>query len=269
MRSVRCFTSVRFFQDFRRLRVPAGNCFRGSRRVHPILVLRTAALHSIVAPHCGVARCSRISVMPTRAVSSTRDVPAHQPLDLVGDSSGQVQKRTVTGGRVQSGTKKMEHTSTPCVHLACPVLVMAALETRAREDLMILPEESASFECHAEEYKVIVTVARALSQGGCGGHVRQLTTWDRVYALLEATENDSGPDLTGGWPKLGLSVPHARPDAHRAPVVASSVIAQHEEVAALEAVKASSSRPPPRRRSGSRTSTLSTTTARKSKFALR
>ena len=44
------------YQDVCRLRMPAGNCFRGSREVRPILVLRTAATHSIVAPHCGALR---------------------------------------------------------------------------------------------------------------------------------------------------------------------------------------------------------------------
>ena len=78
-RSVRSCASFRFlrselYQDFFRPRKPAGNCFRSSRGVHPVLARQTAAAHSID----GVR-----SMASTRAVSSKGDVPAPQPLDLV------------------------------------------------------------------------------------------------------------------------------------------------------------------------------------------
>ena len=54
--------------------------------------------------------CSGVSVVSTRAVSSKRDEPARRPLDFVGVpvevdyKSGKGQHRTLTGGKVQSGS---------------------------------------------------------------------------------------------------------------------------------------------------------------------
>ena len=156
---------------------------------------------------------------------------------------------------------------------------------RVWEDLMNLPEESGSWECHAEEYlllhcghlrrlrMVIVTVARALDKGGSGSHARQLTTWHRVYGLLEAAANDRRHDLAGGWPELGLSSDCPFPTLDQMPIRHLSWPRQSSlgtrKWPRSRQQKASSSRSPSRRRSRSRTSTLSTTTtARKSKFAL-
>ena len=48
------FLRSELYQDFCRPRKPAGNCFRGSRGVHPVLARRTAAAHSIVCPLYGI-----------------------------------------------------------------------------------------------------------------------------------------------------------------------------------------------------------------------
>ena len=56
------------------------------------------------------------------------------------------------------------------IHTAYPALVIAAVETRN-------------------------ICERAFDQGGCGSHVRQFTTWDRVYGLPEAAANDRRHDL--------------------------------------------------------------------------
>ena len=54
---------------------------------------------------------------------------------------------------------------------------------------------------------------------------------------LGATANGSGHDLTWDWPDFGLPVRGARPDAHWRPIEASSVVARHEEAAALDAAR--------------------------------
>ena len=123
--------------------------------------------------------------------------------------------------------------------LADPVLVIAALETRVRED--------GSWERHAQDYlphpcghlrslrKVIVTVARALIQGESGGFERPLTTWCRVCGLLGTTAVDTTWQGTGQSSDCPFPTLDQMPIG--APFVASPVIARHEEVAALEAAR--------------------------------
>ena len=104
--------------------------------------------------------------MPTSAVFSKRDVPARQPLDPLRDkprSEGSLEEEfgmdpgvatteaefteVLNGGG--SGHAQVERTL--CIHHAHPVLIIVALETRVREDLMTLPEESGSWDRHAED----------------------------------------------------------------------------------------------------------------------
>ena len=122
---------------------------------------------------------------------------------------------------------------TLCIHHAYPVLIIAALETRVREDLTSLPEESGSWERRAEDHLL----------PHCG-HFRSLRKVIiaisgpyRVYELLGATANGSGHDLIWDWPEFGLLVRGARPDAHWRPIEAPSVVTRNEEAAALDAAK--------------------------------
>ena len=146
--------------------MPAGNCFWCFRRVHPPFALRATATHSAVAHHGSVGREKQRSFMPTSAVFSKRDVPARQPLDPLRDkprSEGSLEEEfgmdpgvatteaefteVLNGGG--SGHAQVERTL--CIHHAHPVLIIVALETRVREDLMTLPEESGSWDRHAED----------------------------------------------------------------------------------------------------------------------
>ena len=95
-------------------------------------------------------------------------------------------------------------------------VVIAALEARVREDLTTLPEESGSWERHAEEYPssplghlrslrgVIVRVTGDLDEGRIGGFERQHAT---LSDLGDARACSKGQ-------LLGLSDPDARPDVH-------------------------------------------------------
>ena len=99
-----------------------------------------------------------------------------------------------------------------------PGVIMAALEARVREDLTTLPEESASWELHAEEYPlqhcghlrrlsgVIVMVTGDLDEGRIGGFERQ---------VRRSAAKDSRLDCP----------PDARPDVHWLPAEAPAVIA--------------------------------------------
>ena len=117
--------------------------------------------------------------MSTRGVSSKRDVPARQPLDFVGVLSKSTivlykfrSVRSLEGAfRVNQvvATTKTEYAEVLnggdlggeglqqlggfaqvepilCIYDAHPGLITAALETRVREDLTTLPEESGSWE---------------------------------------------------------------------------------------------------------------------------
>ena len=119
----------------------------------------------------------------------------------------------------------------------CPGVIIAAHETRVREDLMTLPRESWSWQRHAKEHllhhcghfrtlrRVIVMVAGALDEGRIGGFERQHATLCQICGILESAAKDSGHDLAWTWPSLGLSDSDARPDVHWPPAQVSTVIA--------------------------------------------
>ena len=152
--------------------------------VHPILALRTAATHSIVAPHCGVERelqrsfCRVIS----RSLIKKRWL-ACRLLDLVGvpaKSTTVLDKRrssrsleeelrvdqvvattTATevfngGGSGEEGLQRLggrgQVERILCTHHTHLGFVMAELETRVRDDLVTLPEEPGSWQRHAKEH---------------------------------------------------------------------------------------------------------------------
>ena len=100
------------YQDVCRLHMPAGNCLRGSRGVHPILVLRTTATYSIVPPHHGALREMQRSLchVNSRSLIKKRCAcpPTSRPCRSTGEvnhSSGQVQILTLTRGRVPNGSR--------------------------------------------------------------------------------------------------------------------------------------------------------------------
>ena len=80
---------------------------------------------------------------------------------------------------------------------------MAALEARVREDLTTLPEESGSWEHHAEKSPlhhcghlrslrwVSVTVTGDLDEGRIGGFERQHAILYHIYGMLESATKDS------------------------------------------------------------------------------
>ena len=91
-----------------------------------------------------------------------------------------------------------------CIHHAYLGVIIAALKTRVRGDLITPPEESGSWERHtagvSEVYGGHRDGRKALEQGESGGFVRPHTTRYRVYELLEATTYDSGHHLARRWP---------------------------------------------------------------------
>ena len=116
---------------------------------------------------------------------------------------------------------------------------MAALEARVREDLTTLPEESGSWEHHAEKSPlhhcghlrslrwVSVTVTGDLDEGRIGGFERQHAILYHIYGMLEsATEGQ----LFGPTPKPDRTSAGCPPEV-------SAVIAWHREAAALETAK--------------------------------
>ena len=267
-RSVRSCTPFRFlwgefYQDFCRPRKPAGNCFLGSRRVHPVLDRRTAATHSSVGPLYGIDSRSLITRPCARA-------PTFRPVGVLAKvdcSSGQAQTRTLTGGRVRSGSgcgnnetgvqrgfqrrrirkRRAAVARRPCsggAHSVHPSWIPWCDHSSARgesaEDQMTHPQVCGSWKRHAEEHplhrcgnlrslrKVIGSVA-----GGC---VRQHPMRCQIYGLFET----------------------------------SPIVARYGNAAALEAAKTQLKPPTAEATPRSRTSTLSTTTtARKSKSTLR
>ena len=149
-------------------RKPAGNCFRGAWRVHPVIARRTAATH-----HRGSAMRHRLAQSHQKAVCLRPNQLAKPTTVLDKPRSGRSLEEEV---RVEQGvaTTKTEHTEVfngsgsegeelqrlgghtqveriLCIRHAYPGVVIAALEARVQEDLTTLPEESVSSKRHAEE----------------------------------------------------------------------------------------------------------------------
>ena len=97
---------------------------------------------------------------------------------------------------------------------------MAALEARVRKDMTTLPEESGSWERHAEEYALHHCAHR-------DGHRRPRRGQDR---RIRTPAHAALPDLRDArvcnkGQLLGPSDSDARPDVHWLPAEASAVIA--------------------------------------------
>ena len=183
LRPVKRRTSSRFsrgdlYQNFCRLRVPAGNCFRGSRRVRPISrladgcvalhrcsSLRRGARDAAASLSCQLAQphreemCLPASILSEHWRNQLQFWPSSEALAYWSGSSGWI---NVCGSnengahrgfqRRRNGRERAPATGRPCpqverilcIHLAYPVLITAALERRVREDLINLPEECGS-----------------------------------------------------------------------------------------------------------------------------
>ena len=140
---------------------------------------------TLLGASAGISRI-RLLVKPTRAVPPKGDVPHRQPLDRaealakLGGCSGAVQMRTLSGGRVQSGSergnrgdgvhrgsqrRRIRRRRAPATGRPCPgaahftqaatnTLELSFRRTRRewREDLMTLLGESWSWQRHAKEH---------------------------------------------------------------------------------------------------------------------
>ena len=190
-------------------------------------------------PSTAVDRVWRSVLDPGVTTTKTR---VHRGFFSSGGSEGEGRRRL--GGHAQ-----VERTL--CIRHGYPGVIIAALVARVREDLTTLPEESGSWERHAEEYLlhhcchlrslrgVIVMVIGDLDEGRIGGFDRQHTLLCQTHGMLESAARLRRPTRrplaalrssrshlmhreasnsrlqgsnTGNWPLLGLSQPGARPD---------------------------------------------------------
>ena len=120
-----------------------------------------------------------------------------------------------------------------------PGVIIATLETKRREDLTTLPEESASWERHGEESPlhhcghlrssraIIVMATGDLNQGRIGGIGRPHTLLYRINGIRVCSKRQFPRTVD----------PDALPDVHWVPVEASGVIAWHMGAPALETAR--------------------------------
>ena len=179
-------------------------------------------------------------------------MPPRQPLDLAEELAKlaavleKAQKRTFTGGGVRSGSRvattesqgsqrrRIRRESAPATgqvqrirrtHRECPGVIIAARETRVREDLTTLPAESWSWQRHAKGRllhhcghfltlrRVIVMVAGALNEGRIGGFERQHAMLYQIYRILESGAKETGHGLALVV-AAGRTVRPRRPNRH-------------------------------------------------------
>ena len=196
------------------------------------------ALHearTLLGAGTGASRI-RIRVKPVRGVPPKGDIPHRQPLDLAevlaklaavldkprsshsveeefGVDPGVATTETeyieaLIGGGFGGGHARVQRILS--TRHENPGVIIAAHETRVREDLMTLCKESWSWQRHAKEHllhhcgqfrtlrTVIVMVAGALDEGRIGGFERQHAMLCQIYRILESGAKDSGHDLVWG-----------------------------------------------------------------------
>ena len=240
-RSVRSCASFRFlrselYQDFFRPRKPAGNCFRGSSGVHPVLARRTAAAHSIVGPLCGIDLRSlikrRCACAPTSRpcrrtcgvdyvqFCTNSEAHAHcrkssEWIQVWQQRNQRTPRFSTVADQKGKGLRRLggvEHILR--IHHGYPGVIRAALKARVREDLTALSEESGSWERHAEEHPLL-WFSPKLARGHRDGHKRPRRGQNRrIRTSARATLSDPRDARVCSRGQFGLSDPDARPDVH-------------------------------------------------------
>ena len=168
---------VRFTIFFCRPRKPAGNCFRGSRRVHSVLARRTAATHPIAGPLYGIDS-RRLTKRRCACAPTSRPCRSACEVDDLGVAS-----------------TKPEYTE-------------VALEARVREKSDDSSRRIRERKRHAVEYPLLycghlqnlqgvsVTVTGDVDEGRIRGFERQHALFFQICGMLESAAKASCSDCS-------------------------------------------------------------------------